>query len=542
MTSQHTDGDLIAVLFANELDFNKDQSVDVVGTQGWVRSGGCGARGWRNLQEDTLHTSLLTDQDLLCAVFDGHAGSAVARVAAQGIRPALLASKGMQSGDPAEGLAESFATIDSALFAAASGAEVRVARSPPPTGEMSPRGLSSAPATQCGSGVSISATTSPRAASGSGNEVRIEAVCPESTPGPEERRGAHQQAGLDSRTYEEGEERQAASYRFRDTPSLIASTSAGDEDGEEDEDHLSLTATLAALIAGGFVASMAARLRLRASGLHVKSLLLATSCAAVIAALATVMGPITSVGRDLVRALNPSPRHSHHSPVSTPGHGVGDEEEGACRAQQLPPELSDAARGVDATECGAAALAAVVRRNTAGEIAVYVANAGTCRCVLGRQMEDSGGDAAVAVELTTDHRPAMASEKRRVLLADSPFSNVDARGRLNGALACSRALGSLKYKAESHLPAADQVLSGVPDTRVAAGLFPGDVLVLATDGVWDTVTNEQAIALVRAVRSRLGSAAPTSAVCAEFLDTCLRGTRRTGRGSDNMAVVVVELE
>jgi serine/threonine protein phosphatase PrpC len=182
----------------------------------------------------------------------------------------------------------------------------------------------------------------------------------------------------------------------------------------------------------------------------------------------------------------------------------------------------------------------VTRAADSQSATVTVANAGACRAVLSRYAPDGGG-AHACVELSVEHRPSLAAEKRRVLLADSRYT-VDSRGRIGGTLAISRALGSTNYKRQCGLAPSEQVLTATPDVRVASGIVRGDVLLLATDGVWDCLSTDEALASVRRSRSRLGSAAATSAVCAAVIADCLRGSTRAGRGSDNMTMLLVEFE
>ena len=60
---------------------------------------------------------------------------------------------------------------------------------------------------------------------------------------------------------------------------------------------------------------------------------------------------------------------------------------------------------------------------------ILVANAGDSRCVLGR--------AGRAVEMSEDHKPVNASERKRISRAGGSV----ALGRVNGELAVSRAIG-----------------------------------------------------------------------------------------------------
>lgn len=286
-----------------------------------------------------------------------------------------------------------------------------------------------------------------------------------------------------------------------------------------------LSALAAALALG---ATAANRLRLRSERLGSAAAALLGACA--------LAATIVAISRRASHAA-----YSLRRPSSPPAAALAVPAAGAPAAEPPPPSalVRDAA-SLDASECGATALAAVVQRADDGTVSVTVANAGACRCVLSRFAADGSGHSSV--ELSTEHRPTLAAEKRRILLADSAFSRVDARGRIGGVLACSRALGSLSYKRKPGLCQAEQVISPLPDVRVASGLSKGDMLLLATDGVWDCLSTERALSEARRERERLGSAAPTSAVCAALIGTCLADSVRGGRGSDNMTVILAEFE
>lgn len=63
--------------------------------------------------------------------------------------------------------------------------------------------------------------------------------------------------------------------------------------------------------------------------------------------------------------------------------------------------------------------------------------------------------------------------------------------RVNGNLNLSRAIGDLRYKANSDLPVEAQIITAQPDVRRVA-LTPEDrFFLLACDGVWDVMTNQQ---------------------------------------------------
>ncbi len=163
---------------------------------------------------------------------------------------------------------------------------------------------------------------------------------------------------------------------------------------------------------------------------------------------------------------------------------------------------------------------------------LYVANAGDSRGVLCR-----GGK---AVALSEDHKPAQEGERSRIIAAGGFLSEIGGVCRVNGNLNLSRAIGDLKYKTNVELPAKDQIITAQPDIRKVT-LCPEDkFFLLACDGVWDVMSNQDAVDFVGA---RLDQGmTPSQASCA-LLDACLASDPKEARGvgCDNMTVVVVQL-
>jgi protein phosphatase 1G len=81
--------------------------------------------------------------------------------------------------------------------------------------------------------------------------------------------------------------------------------------------------------------------------------------------------------------------------------------------------------------------------------------------------------------------------------------------RVNGNLNLSRAIGDLKYKGVKELHPKDQVITAEPDIVVEARHADDEFMVLACDGVWDCMSNQECVDFVRA---RLSKAAKTSDV------------------------------
>jgi serine/threonine protein phosphatase PrpC len=107
--------------------------------------------------------------------------------------------------------------------------------------------------------------------------------------------------------------------------------------------------------------------------------------------------------------------------------------------------------------------------------------------------------------------------------------------RVNGDLAVSRALGDFVYKTSSQLPAEQQQVSPEPEFVVHERSATKDqFLVLACDGIWDVMENEQVGEYIQA------KVAAGVADMGELADMLIRECLRLG-SRDNMSVVLVQL-
>lgn len=163
---------------------------------------------------------------------------------------------------------------------------------------------------------------------------------------------------------------------------------------------------------------------------------------------------------------------------------------------------------------------------------LYVANAGDSRGVLSRSGK--------AIALSEDHKPAQESERTRIIAAGGFLSEIGGVCRVNGNLNLSRAIGDLKYKCNTELPPKDQIITAQPEIRKIA-LTPEDrFFILACDGVWDVMSNQDAVDFVGA---RMDQGMTPSQVSSALLDACLANDPKEARGvgCDNMTCVVVQL-
>ncbi|XP_065833349.1 protein phosphatase 1B-like isoform X2 [Oscarella lobularis] len=153
------------------------------------------------------------------------------------------------------------------------------------------------------------------------------------------------------------------------------------------------------------------------------------------------------------------------------------------------------------------------------ETHVIFANCGDSRGLICR-----GGDVAFA---TKDHKPYEPLEKERI---EKAGGNVVLQ-RVNGSLAVSRALGDLAYKRVEKLSLQEQLVSPMPDVVETERQEGDEFVVLACDGVWDVMKNEEVSAYVR--RKMLTTDNLTQ-IGSDLVDTCLnKGSR------DNMSVIII---
>eukprot|EP00798_Chlamydomonas_sp_ICE-L_P032326 gene32326-16898_t len=210
---------------------------------------------------------------------------------------------------------------------------------------------------------------------------------------------------------------------------------------------------------------------------------------------------------------------------------MGDSAAGASSAGALTakPEDSPAADPEETlVQAGCTAVVALKKGNE-----LYVANAGDSRGVLCR-----GG---TAVALSEDHKPASEIERTRIIAAGGFLSDIGGVCRVNGNLNLSRAIGDLKYKGNMDLPPKDQIITAEPDILKIL-LVPEDrFFVLACDGVWDVMTNQECVDFVS---QRLDQGMIPSAAASALLDACLADDPKEARGvgCDNMTAVVVILK
>ncbi|KAK3133816.1 hypothetical protein QOZ80_6AG0541470 [Eleusine coracana subsp. coracana] len=111
---------------------------------------------------------------------------------------------------------------------------------------------------------------------------------------------------------------------------------------------------------------------------------------------------------------------------------------------------------------------------------LYVANVGDSRAIAIKSGK--------AVPLSKDHKPNLKDERNRIENAGGFVSNDDT-WRVGGILAMSRAFGNRILK---------KYVKPEPDIQELEVSSDLEYLVLATDGLWDAVRNQDAISILKA--------------------------------------------
>ncbi|KAJ1958264.1 Protein phosphatase 2C 2 [Dipsacomyces acuminosporus] len=158
---------------------------------------------------------------------------------------------------------------------------------------------------------------------------------------------------------------------------------------------------------------------------------------------------------------------------------------------------------------------------------VYCGNAGDSRCIISTKGR--------AIALSNDHKPTNEVEFNRIT-SGGGFVEF---GRVNGNLALSRAIGDFEFKNNPSLPPERQIVTADPDVVKHKLTNDDEFIVIACDGIWDCMTNQQVAQFVHEMVAK-GMKLPQ--ICEEIMDRCLAPESELGGvGCDNMTIVIVAL-
>nr|GLL30919.1 probable protein phosphatase 2C 25 isoform X1 [Ipomoea trifida] len=163
---------------------------------------------------------------------------------------------------------------------------------------------------------------------------------------------------------------------------------------------------------------------------------------------------------------------------------------------------------------GACCVTALIRKGN-----LVVSNAGDCRAVVSR-----GG---IAEQLTSDHRPSRTDEMDRIEASGGYVDYCHGVWRIQGSLAVSRSIGDCYLK---------QWVIAEPETRILPLTPELEFLILASDGLWEKVSNQEAVDAVRPLCTGSEKSQLLSA-CRKLVDLSV------SRGSfDDVSVMLVQLQ
>ncbi|CAK8684355.1 unnamed protein product [Clavelina lepadiformis] len=172
---------------------------------------------------------------------------------------------------------------------------------------------------------------------------------------------------------------------------------------------------------------------------------------------------------------------------------------------------------------GCTAVAVLIKGNK-----MFCANVGDSRAVASIR-----GHAQL---LSFDHKPQHERELKRITAAGG-FVEFN---RVNGNLALSRALGDFVFKKNDHRPPEEQIVTADPDVIVKEITKDHEFIVIACDGIWDVLSNQD---VVEFVRERLGQKMEPETICEQLMDRCLATECAVGGvGCDNMTVIIIALK
>eukprot|EP00127_Corallochytrium_limacisporum_P000197 Clim_evm14s7 gene=Clim_evmTU14s7 len=190
--------------------------------------------------------------------------------------------------------------------------------------------------------------------------------------------------------------------------------------------------------------------------------------------------------------------------------------QGFLKLDEVMRKLPDFSR----ENSGSTAVVTVITDDT-----IYCGNAGDSRCVASVNGQ--------AVPLSYDHKPMNQTEYQRICAAGG-FVEF---GRVNGNLALSRAIGDFEFKNNPAAKPEEQQVTAYPDVIHKTLDKDTEFLVLACDGIWDVMSNQE---VVDFVRERIAKDTDLGQICEEMMDFCLAPESKLGGvGCDNMTVIVV---
>lgn len=215
--------------------------------------------------------------------------------------------------------------------------------------------------------------------------------------------------------------------------------------------------------------------------------------------------------------------------ASAPADGAGMVEGVVCTTETVEAALTKAFHMTDEefgtlggyehlALVGTTAVVALV-----GSRMIYVANCGDSRAVLCRD--------GAAVPLTDDHKAAREDETARVEAAGGQILFWNGV-RVMGLLAVSRAIGDHSLR---------PYVIAEPEVTIVNRHAGDELLVLASDGLWDVMSNQEACTLAKKCLLRAQQRGSSKQSAARVAATVLTRAAVDRGSRDNVTVVIVDL-
>mmetsp|Transcript_6390 Transcript_6390/g.13974 ORF Transcript_6390/g.13974 Transcript_6390/m.13974 type:complete len:433 (-) Transcript_6390:190-1488(-) len=190
-------------------------------------------------------------------------------------------------------------------------------------------------------------------------------------------------------------------------------------------------------------------------------------------------------------------------------------------------ETDESLQTLGITQSGCTACCCFMRLEL-GAWYLYTAHVGDTRAVLSR------GGSAYRLTALSDHKPSDPEEARRIIQAGGRINN----RRVNGALAISRALGDHLLKTPLQK---QSIVSNIPDVSRVEITEQDEFIVVACDGLWDVMEDQEAVEIVRDAagaileRAKNVSSQQVASMLAQVLvkEALLRGT------TDNVTCAII---
>ncbi|CAM9476973.1 unnamed protein product [Ectocarpus fasciculatus] len=165
--------------------------------------------------------------------------------------------------------------------------------------------------------------------------------------------------------------------------------------------------------------------------------------------------------------------------------------------------------------CGTTSLIVVV-----SDAFIICCNTGDSRAVLASE--------GASRPLSVDHKPDNRTERQRIEAAGAKVEH----NRVEGKLAVSRCIGDHPFKSDPKLPLERQMVVCDPEVTVIKRSDEDEFVIMACDGVWDVMGNDEACFFLR--KSIQEGNRDLGRILEEMEDACL-----AKQSMDNMSVLII---